>query len=71
LLRKSFQYGTAVLLMRLAGCRYALAGIAVALGLAFIEGAQVFLRGRTAESTDPLMALLLAFVLWRVEMHFR
>lgn len=59
LLEKTFLYGAAVLFMHRHGARPIAAAIAVALCLATIEAAQLFLPGRTAESTDPVLALLL------------
>lgn len=63
LLEKTFLYGAAVLFMHRHGARPVAAAIAVALCLATIEAAQLFLPGRTAESTDPVLALLLGIVI--------
>jgi VanZ family protein len=63
LLEKSFYYGTAVWLLR--ACRVPLwmAGATVAVLLGGIEIAQIHLPGRTAELTDPLLSVVLAFTL--------
>lgn len=63
LLEKTFLYGAAILFMHRHGARPLPAAIGVALCLAAIEAAQVFLPGRTAESTDPVLALLLGVVM--------
>ncbi len=63
LMEKSFFYGTAVWLFMKAGMRAMGAAIIVAAALAVIEIAQTHLPGRTAEITDPLIALLWAFML--------
>lgn len=63
LLEKTFLYGAAILFMQRHGARALPAAIAVALCLATIEAAQLFLPGRTAESTDPVLALLLGVVM--------
>lgn len=63
LLEKTFLYGAAIMFMHRHGTRPLPAAIAVAVCLATIEAAQVFLPGRTAESTDPVLALLLGVVI--------
>jgi VanZ family protein len=60
LLEKAFYYGTAVWLLRAAGMRLWQGAASVAIVLAFIEIVQIRLPGRIAETTDPLLALLLA-----------
>ncbi len=62
ILGKLFAYGTFVWLLLDSGCRrwYAAMGAAATLGA--IEAAQMYLPGRVAEITDPLMALLLAWI---------
>jgi VanZ family protein len=65
LMRKLFDYGSAVWLLHMARLRPAT--LLVTLLLAGIEVAQMWLPGRTPESTDPLLALMLGFVLWRLE----
>jgi hypothetical protein len=63
LLRRCFWYGSAVWLLRAAGWRLARAAIAEALLLGAIEVIQIHLPGSVAESTDPLLALILAMTL--------
>jgi VanZ family protein len=63
-LRKSFWYGSAVWLLRQAGMKLAYAVAAFAMLLAAIEAVQVYLPGRTAEVSDPLLAILLGVCLW-------
>ena len=63
MLEKIFWYTTAVWLLASAmRLRYAIAAIAAV--LAAIEIAQVRLPGRVAESTDPILAVLMGFVLF-------
>jgi VanZ family protein len=59
-LEKAFYYGTAIWLLRAAGTRLWQAAAIVAAVLACIEAAQIHLPGRTAEITDPILAILLA-----------
>jgi len=61
LLEKAFYYGTAVWLFRASGARTRYAAALVAIVLAIIEGLQTHLAGRTAEITDPILALLMAY----------
>jgi hypothetical protein len=63
LLRKSFLYGSAVWLLRRAGSPLWLASAVVASVLLGIEMAQRFLPNHVAESTDPLLALTMAWIL--------
>jgi hypothetical protein len=63
LLEKLFYYGTAIWLLRAAGIRLLWAAPMVATVLAAIEAAQVWIPGRTAEITDPLLAILMGAVL--------
>lgn len=63
LLEKVFYYGTAIWLLRAAGTGLWRAAAIVALILAGIEAAQIHLPGRTAEITDPILAILLAAAL--------
>jgi VanZ family protein len=62
-LRKCFWYGSAIWILRAAGWRLAWAAVAVALLLGAIEVVQIYLPGRVAEITDPLLALILALIL--------
>ena len=63
LLEKFFYYGTAIWLLRASGIRLVFAAAITAAVLAAIEIAQIRLPGRTAEITDPLVAIMLAFAL--------
>ena len=69
LLRKSFLYGSAVWLFRECGYGWPASALLVAVPLAFVEGIQIYLPGRTPESTDPILALLLGLVLLLLELH--
>ena len=60
LIEKCYLYGGLVVLLAAAGAHWWGAGLAVAAGLACIEWLQMSIPGRTAEITDPLLALLLA-----------
>jgi hypothetical protein len=63
MLEKIFWYTTAVwLLASVMRLRYAIAAVAAV--LAAIEIAQVRLPGRVAESTDPILAIFMGFVLF-------
>jgi hypothetical protein len=61
LLEKGFFYGTAIWLWRASGFRLWHAVTLVAIVLTAIELAQTRLPGRTAEITDPVLAILLGF----------
>lgn len=65
-LEKLFYYGTAIWLLRQAGFRWLIATAWVCGVLATIEIVQIHLPGRTAEITDPLLALLAGFGLRRL-----
>ena len=67
LLRKAFEYGALLWLMRASGVAYAGAGLAAAAGLLALEAAQCWLPGRHPELTDSLIVLMLAGVLWGIE----
>jgi hypothetical protein len=69
LLRKAFEYGAIVWLLRTRGISYARAAAAVAGSLAVLEAMQRYLPGRTPEITDSVVALLMALVLWRLSKH--
>jgi VanZ family protein len=71
ILRKAFEYGTMVWLLRASGVRYAYAGAAVAAGLMLLEIAQRHLPNRQPEVTDALIAAILACVLWGSERRER
>ena len=71
LLYKCFLYGAAVFMIHTAGMRWRGAGLLVAFWLGAIEVAQIWIATRTAEITDPLMALLIAFAMSRYEGRVR
>ena len=64
LLEKCFFYGALIVLISARGGQPLAAASLVALCLGLIEAAQMFLPQRTAESTDPVLALLLGLVAW-------
>jgi VanZ family protein len=66
-LRKVFDYGAAVWLLRQVSGTYAYAGAIMTAALAALEAAQRYLPGRTPEATDAVIALLASFVLWRLD----
>ncbi len=66
LLRKAFQYGAMVWMLRAAGYRYRNAGMAVAAALLLLELLQRHLPHREPEITDAFLAALMAVVVWGV-----
>ena len=62
-LRKAFEYGAAVWLLRAGLVGYVTSAVGVATALAAMEVVQMRMPGRVAEITDPLLVLLMAFVL--------
>ena len=66
-LEKSFEYGAAIWLLRQAGIRLGSATAVVAAMLAGIEAIQRYLPGRTPESTDPILAMILGMVMYLIE----
>ena len=71
LLRKAFDYGTLVWLLRASGLRYGSAGVGVAAALVLLEAAQRYLPNRQAEITDAMIAGILTCVLWGSERRAR
>ena len=67
LLRKAFEYGTLLWLLRASGLRYWTAGASVAAGLMLLETAQLYLPNRQAEITDAVIAIILTCILWGSE----
>jgi VanZ family protein len=67
LLRKAFEYGTLVWLLRASGLRYWSAGVSVAAALVLLETAQRYLPNRQPEITDAAIAGILACILWGTE----
>lgn len=63
LLEKIFLYGTAIWLLHEAGLKLARAIVVVAIVLAAIELAQIHLPNHTPEITDPILAVLMGFML--------
>ena len=63
MLGKICYYASAIWLLRASGMRLLRAAAIVAAILAAIEIAQIHLPGRTPETTDPLLALVMGFVL--------
>jgi VanZ family protein len=63
LVRKSFDYGAGVWMLWGSGAGWGGAALLVAGILAVGEAAQLWLPGRSPEITDPVLALLMAFVL--------
>jgi len=61
-LRKCFWYGSGLWLLRTAGWRLWLAAVVIAVLLMAIEIIHIHLPGRMAETTDPLLALILAAI---------
>lgn len=66
LLRKVFQYGASIWLLRESGVSLRAATAVVTLFLAAIEVVQIYLPNHVAEITDPLVALFLAWALARL-----
>ena len=67
LLRKAFEYGTLVWLLRASGLRYWSAGVWVGAGLLLLETAQRYMPNRQPEITDAVLAGILTCVLWGSE----
>jgi len=67
LLRKAFEYGTLVWLLRASGLRYWSAGVWVGAGLLLLEMAQRYMPNRQPEITDAVLAGILTCVLWGSE----
>ena len=67
LLRKAFEYGTLVWLLRASGLRYWIAGVWVSAGLLLLEMAQRYLPNRQPEVTDACIAAILTCILWGSE----
>jgi VanZ family protein len=63
ILRKAFDYGAMVWLLHATKMRYRTAGLLVATSLGVLEFVQTRLPGREPEITDPILALIMAFLL--------
>jgi len=68
LLAKAFRYGAAVWLLNQCKLRLLTAAVSVALFLGAVEWMQIYLPGRSAEITDPLLCLIMALLLWTLEL---
>ena len=66
LLRKAFLYGSAIWLFQASGGSIRVAAAGMALLLAAIEVTQLYLPNHAAEITDPLLAILMAWLLHRL-----
>jgi VanZ like family len=64
--RKCFAYGSAIWLVNAAGIPLATSTVSVALMLAVLEGVQLCLPNHVSESTDPLHALILGWILYQL-----
>jgi VanZ family protein len=71
LLRKTFEYGALVWLLRGSGLRYWSAGLWVGAALMVLETAQRYLPNRQPEVTDAAIAGIVASVLWGSERRAR
>jgi VanZ family protein len=67
LLQKSFRYGALLWLLRVGGAALPLAGASAAAGLCVMEAAQRHMPGRHPDITDPLLAVMLAGLLYALE----
>ncbi|MGD0577808.1 MAG: VanZ family protein, partial [Bryobacteraceae bacterium] len=67
LFRKAAVYGTAVWAIARAGIGIPGSAVLVSVLLGSLEAAQMFLPGRTAETTDPALALILGLILLRLD----
>ncbi|MBS0468342.1 MAG: VanZ family protein [Proteobacteria bacterium] len=63
LVEKTYFYGALIVFMTANGARPVPAASAVAICLGAIEAAQVFMPNRVAETTDPILALIIGFVI--------
>jgi VanZ family protein len=70
LFRKAAFYGTAVWSVARAGLGVRAATVIIGVQLGLLEVAQMFLPGRTAETTDPLLALMLGMILLHFDHKF-
>jgi VanZ family protein len=70
LFRKAALYGTTVWAVARAGLGMPGATVFIGLQLSLLEMAQIFLPGRTAETTDPLLAVVLGMILLHFDHKF-
>lgn len=66
LIEKGYFYGALIVFMAANGARPLAAASAVAICLGAIEAAQIFMPSRVAETTDPILALLIGFAIGRL-----
>lgn len=71
LVRKAFDYGAAVWMLVSTGSGWKTGAMSMASLLIVIEVAQQWLPGRTAEITDPLLAILMAVALWSLRHDYK
>jgi VanZ family protein len=71
ILRKGFDYGGVLWLAHERGMRYSIVGMACGAGLLLLETAQRFMTAHEPEITDPLLALVMASLLWGLERRRR
>ena len=69
LIEKSFIYGALIVLISGKSGHPLMAATMVAVVLGMVEAAQLFLPGRTAESTDPVLALILGLAIRLLSMR--
>jgi VanZ family protein len=67
LLKKAFLYGSAIVLLRRAGAGRLAAAVPFAALMTALEAAQTRIPGRTADITDPLIALFMAVAVYCTE----
>jgi hypothetical protein len=67
LIEKTFFYGSLIFILHVNGARPSGATVLVMLWVGMIEIIQIFIVGRTAEITDPIMAAILGCMLVMVE----
>jgi VanZ family protein len=70
LFSKAAVYGSAVWIVARAGFGLRRSAIAVAALLLALETTQLFLPSRTAETTDPLLALIIGLIMLRIERKY-
>ena len=70
-LKKSFWYGAAVWALAEAGAGHLWSALGVSILLGTLEWAQRYLPGRTPEITEPVLALLVALLLYLFQQRSR
>jgi VanZ family protein len=69
MLRKAYDYGSALWIVRVNGTGYGAAAALIVPLLAAMEVVQLWLPGRTPELTDPVAAAIIALAFWLIERH--